>query len=272
MRDQYPNVTSVTLPSGAGPNDPAIVLGDQIPANLVAYYAGFGGQVVIAAMIFRLSATEYDWIALVDDGGLTSLAMGAANATGLDEITSMYRNGAVPTLVLGSGQNSTVAVDTGSLFSIRNGAMFNIDGITQGRGLVAQASAVASTGAIGAETVTLTSPAKTYTAGRCYEVRLLSNLAASVLNNQAILRLRIAGGGAIAAEERSGLLPAVGSFASETHAAQFQVASTGSYTWDETITATAGTVIDSANATGTARRFTIWDIGDVADFTNVRSV
>jgi hypothetical protein len=138
--------------------------------------------------------------------------------------------------------------------------------------LIAEASSTASTAAIGAETVTLTSPLASYASGRCYEARMLGNWAASALNNQGIIRLRINGGGSIAVEQRTPLLPAFGSLVSATLFGQFRVALPTFYQFDETLTSTAGTIVDAASAAGTARRLQIWDIGPSSLFTNVRSV
>lgn len=139
-------------------------------------------------------------------------------------------------------------------------------------GLIVEASATASTGSIGAETAVLTTVSKPFYAGRCYEARVLGNWAASVLNNQGLIRVRISGGGTIAVDQRTPLLPAVGSFASATLSGQFQVTTSRAIVFDETLTASAGTIVDAANATGTARRLQIWDIGPASGFANLLSI
>ncbi len=139
-------------------------------------------------------------------------------------------------------------------------------------GLIVEASSTTGTGAIGAETTVLTTVDKPYYAGRCYEARVLSHWVASVLNNQGLVRVRISGGGTVAVDMRTPLLPAAGSFVSTTICGQFQVATSRSLVFDETLTASAGTVQDVANATGIARRLQIWDIGPASGFSNLFSI
>lgn len=60
----------LTLPFGAGPGTPSIVAaGDasQLPADLVAFYAGFG-ETVVAGFIFNSATNAYDYQVLVVDG------------------------------------------------------------------------------------------------------------------------------------------------------------------------------------------------------------
>lgn len=62
-RDWGVDAQSLTLPPFAGPNDPAIVVGPDIPPEIVAFYAP---DTVISVLIFRQSQGNYICFALVD--------------------------------------------------------------------------------------------------------------------------------------------------------------------------------------------------------------
>jgi hypothetical protein len=66
--DILASLRTLTLPANAGPNDPAIVLGDEIPPELVTFY---GGTTIISAIIFRKASNLYGYIALLDLLGVT---------------------------------------------------------------------------------------------------------------------------------------------------------------------------------------------------------
>lgn len=140
-------------------------------------------------------------------------------------------------------------------------------------GLIVSASAVASTSAITAETVTLTTASKPFYAGRCYEARILGNWVGSIAAQQGLIKLRISGGGTIAMDQWTSILPTTGAFTSMTLCGQFQVATSRSMSFDETLMSSgAGTITDLANASGVMRRVQIWDIGPASSFTNLRSI
>lgn len=64
-----PPVGALTLPEGAGPADPRIVLGDEIPAELAAYYAGFA-ETVRSAILYYVDSDKYLYEAsTTNDGG-----------------------------------------------------------------------------------------------------------------------------------------------------------------------------------------------------------
>ncbi len=171
-RDWGVSGSTLSIPPFIGPNDPGIIIGFENPPDLVAYYAGFG-DTLISTIVFRSNATDYDYIALVIDAANTPfLAFGSANPLAVNEMQTIFQVGANPELILGSGSVGVVAVAAGALFSIRPGAGFNIDGISQPRGQLDFVSSTANTAAVGVETVILTSNNKTYIDGRAYTIEV----------------------------------------------------------------------------------------------------
>jgi hypothetical protein len=58
-----------TLPPGAGPTDPRVVIGPDIPPELAAYVAGLpGGGSCVFAFLYYLDGTNYRWEALCEFG------------------------------------------------------------------------------------------------------------------------------------------------------------------------------------------------------------
>jgi len=80
MRSFFALLRSLTIPYGAGANDPAIVIGRDVPAELAAFYAP---DTVVACEIYRENSTTYVYDALVDPVvGLTFRATGAIEGVG----------------------------------------------------------------------------------------------------------------------------------------------------------------------------------------------
>lgn len=68
MRSLFPTFQQLTVPAGAGPNDPAMVLGQVVPAELIAYYTGLAyGIAVDQYFQIRRDGDDYWYQAAIDD-------------------------------------------------------------------------------------------------------------------------------------------------------------------------------------------------------------
>jgi len=68
MRSPFATLQSLTIPAGAAPGDPAIVIGGEPPAELVAYYAADPlTPQIVGCVLYRLSAGNYSYDVLVKD-------------------------------------------------------------------------------------------------------------------------------------------------------------------------------------------------------------
>lgn len=87
--------TSLTIPSGAGPNDPQIFLGDQIPTELATFYND-AFRSVVAVQLFRLDSRAYGYEAIIvyNNGNVPYRAAGVVNLDRVDfpviEFTAYY--------------------------------------------------------------------------------------------------------------------------------------------------------------------------------------
>jgi hypothetical protein len=112
MRSLFATLRSLILPSGALPGSPAIILGPDIPPELVTFYAGLAiSQTVVAVIIKRRDATHYAYNALVfETVGLTPYeAWGSVSGVSVVEDFRLVVN---PTFgVVQFGKNSNVDVE-----------------------------------------------------------------------------------------------------------------------------------------------------------------
>lgn len=164
---------SLTLPFGSVPPGPGVILSGStadLPADLIAYYAGFG-EVVIAAFVFFTSGVAYEYQAFITNsfGNFAFMAFGGKDSFG-DPIHENYRlssPGAVPLMDLGAHEfgvaqirllngsailvrtssviqvvddGSVLVADTGRIEFVASGTLFNM-----GSGLFQIASTAAFT-------------------------------------------------------------------------------------------------------------------------------
>lgn len=147
-------------------------------------------------------------------------------------------------------------------------------------GIVGFDSSTSSSAAITAETVISTVVTnQNLRAGRCYEIQIVGHyvtdaLVTPVLNTMGLLRVRKDNlAGTVALDQRTVVLTPVGFFISQYHAGQFQVTNTGVVTLVLTLASNTVTgVLNLANTTGSLRWIKVVDIGDVDDFSNIRSI
>lgn len=280
----------LTIPPFAGPNDQSIIIGQSaqsgtVYAELAALYAP---GVVVGAIIQQESRFDYVYLAYVNPTiGPSFWAVGGIESVGLviseafrvapGTIGSVCRtifNGRV-FLVSTTNEVSNGAVFTivsGGTIAIALGGAYTIDGVSAPRGRKDFVSSTASTGAIGAETVTLTGNSITWVAGRAYEVIFhnpaLNPTVGGITALQSIRRNNVAG--TLVANV---LAHEMNATAGVTEAVTERVIirnNTGSDINDNivlTLTATASTITSTAGS-NRVRYMEIRDCGAAADYPN----
>jgi hypothetical protein len=92
MRSPFATLASLTIPAGAAPGDPALILGATPPAELVAYYSTDPTSLttIVACNLYRLSAGNYSYEVLLRNTGSTLMlrAIGSVNG-GTDVVEEM---------------------------------------------------------------------------------------------------------------------------------------------------------------------------------------
>jgi hypothetical protein len=280
-------VRTLILPNNAGPNDARIVIGPDIPADLVAFYAGFGFTVV-AAIIHWTDGTHYFYEADLKSVGTSNQhAYGWSVAGTIYDVDDEFYNTAIATLPIrnlgnlngvqtrvGSNNRANVAAEYwqfASSVALDIRGPMTIDTISAPRALRNRVDSTGNTGAIGAETIVLTSGTITFFNGRAYEVKWSSRLthSAAQIASMRIRQTNLAG--------------------ASLDYWQFQVTAALSNHYDHrgVIKRTAGTdlidnlVLTQAASAGTVtgaaaadapRYLEIWDCGAAADFPNAKTI
>lgn len=122
MRDQNQFVTSVTVPSGAGPGTPRTVLAGPgfaaIPPEVIAFYAP---STVLGGLISYDATGRYEYrVSIVSPGGIVSVATGFWNLTVIKPTILEHLAGALSEIVIDADQlavNSAGAAFAGLLTS-----------------------------------------------------------------------------------------------------------------------------------------------------------
>lgn len=125
---------NITQPPFAGPNEPAIVIGPDVPAELVAYYAP-GGREVTSAIIFRRDADDYLWMANVFRAATAgnTIRVGRTSAGVVKELQRWSYSGAtndnfnVEDPITGGDINATFDLTAGSFSVLAGNITFNGD-------------------------------------------------------------------------------------------------------------------------------------------------
>jgi hypothetical protein len=146
LRSLFAVLRQLTLPAGAGPNDPAMVLGlsgSAVPAELVTAY-GFFGFTIITANLYRKDSNDYDYDALLLNGGGTQTIWTHGSVVA-GVVTDIYGQASAIAggLILGSFSGSdlhigtafvggsTVQVHSGCEIRILAGGTIELDGLQQ---------------------------------------------------------------------------------------------------------------------------------------------
>jgi hypothetical protein len=262
---------SLTLPPFAAPGDPAIVLGPDIPPELVAW-GSTRGVVFFAVQIFRFDATRYRFQAIGTFAGQVTYFEGTFDPNNLVYITSRTL------LPGGTGVNSVVqrigssSLDTFDLVYNFQQTDVQINDVSQGRGLATRVSSLLNTAAIGAETLTLSTGAMTWASGRAYACIATANILGNVANNESFIIFRrnnIAG--AIKFSANFTMSPVIGN--TVYCFVRCVIINTGASVSDNICITqqTLGGGTTTAQGGG-PRALEVWDIGAASDFPNSTNI
>lgn len=292
---------TITVPSTAGPNDPQIVIGEDIPVELITRY----GTDINGAVVWRIDSNRYAYSAIISlpvgpyrvDGIVNKQrAVGDqvcevfsyvldTTGTGVVHIGGFGPGGPQPIIVVERDTEFNQlakfwdAVDVvgnllvggsilGAFWDIDINGTMTIDGVSQGRGLKARDDSAIGVGGFGAEAIAMTAPAMTFESGRAYKVHFGSQVSSSVANRVLFQVRRGSITGDIKHQARFAI-PGAGSLSVwcefTTH-----IKRTGSDTSTSlrlTMAASAGTADLAATATS-VRYFEVEDCGAAADYPN----
>jgi hypothetical protein len=303
----YVGAQTLTIPPGAASGDARITIGEDLPADLVAYYAATGFPVpasVLGGVVFFAPSGDYCYLVEVDytadpPANTPRMACGVRNNMGITELWQIYPKtpgflGGVLQLTgpNGNGAAARIANDllfdangnlkmlfASNLLQLANGATlqiglgspFTIDGISHERGFLDRVDSTANTAAIGAEAVVLTGNSVTFRNNRAYEILVKGRLTSSVANISSVRTRKTNLAGASLAYDQ----------------VQFSAAQSTSYYYRNiikrvagtdltdnlvlTLAASAGTVIGVA-AADAVRYMEVRDCGDAAKYPNAIAI
>lgn len=284
---------SLVIPSDAGPNDPQIDIGSDIPANLTAYYATFG-LTVVNGTIYRYDATQYNYTVLCIGGGPGNviLATGACDSTGTVIQATSIQNvpgqpsftigeqaGAYPPVTVSFIVQQNVQTQFSGIFDWTPGAAgidFLMQGISHPRGTVGFGRATANSAGIVAPAsavIVSTNAAVTFREGRAYRFTYTGShfsSAAGILGQYSITR---AGGGGFALGLGNGRTEGGASTAVCYSKEGVRAAGAGNLTdtVEVTLAALAGTVTAFGSA-AVPRHLIVEDVGEAAAFTGATAI
>lgn len=279
-RDWATDPTSLTVPPYAGPNQPRIFFGPDIPPELLAWAAGLG-YTIYAVEVWYYDATTYQWNALVNNGvGVTSKISGTYSTLGgVIEIGSIALVAGLPLIGHGSAtasmiefwQKTTINFQSGNTFNIDSGCAWNVDGKSAGRGNVFNYYNAGASGAIGvAETVAFNAGyGATYKSGRSFKGYVAGQIQQSAAANNFIIRVRlnnIAGTAICATRETTNAVTTIWKgFEFEFNVGGADVAATDMVV---TLQSSAGTTTINGTATA-ALKLKVEDQGAASDFSTM---
>ena len=192
-------IDSLTIPNTAGPNDPQILIGSQIPPDLQAFYSGLGTpDPVVSVIIEGIPDALYHYEAVLTSGAHVS---GNVNAVGVPgtRVQEMWKTSwtafEADVLVGFNGLANMIfgfaTLNMSNQSNLLVDGSFLIDGRSAARGLVDRVSSIATAGPAGAEAVAMNSNAIVWKAGRAYEVLVFNPaMVGSIASNQALWRIR----------------------------------------------------------------------------------
>jgi hypothetical protein len=282
-------IRDLLLPSNAGPNDPRLLLGPDVPAILVAYYAP-GANTAFACELAYSNATDYQytiWLVNLGTGELTK-GEGWVSGNRVFELYYYYHDPAssLPRVVnfgdgFGSPGGGLGAIgwsfngegfDPTNITTYSNVEFFNTD-ITAnfrslGRGwiLLVSGTATQTVSAPGPGTLATDPGSTVYKNGRAYRARIAGHWSCSIVGQYTQLDLRT-GGGVTKASIRSQPLVTSGAPWVE-YEFLFRNSSGGDFNTGMNVQAlpTAGTLAFAVMNNNQPWYFIIEDIGAAADY------
>lgn len=292
------------LQVGGVPPAPSIEVADpaHIPTVLQNFYTA-RGEPLVAAIIFWLDATHYNYLATSTSGVTALTVMGSVDGATVDE-DIRFRSGTLslasiatagtPDIVVGSGaggqtitfstmlldvaSGSTVQVASGGAMSLQTGSTWDIDGIAAPRGFRGVSIDTVDSAAVTAETVVMTISNFVFAAGRAYRVAFGSQVETSNVNGRARFRLRKTNAAGTLWHDYGTVLT-TGTAGDNTQAHnEGYLRRTAGTDLTATTVLTLENLSGGANtatmirSTGTTRHFIIEDCGAATDFPNAVAV
>lgn len=171
MRFYHRLIRTLIIPNNAGPDDPQITIGPDIPPEIEAWVISLAGTVTIDALIvYRHSATEYVWEGVGSFNGAPTRFRGTYNPTFGVIVTQRTIIAALGLIErFGAGFNFTTQPSVDYI----KGVDITYNTVSMGRGLAVSGfiSSTAGAGPFAAETLILqTTGTVTFEPGRAYEV------------------------------------------------------------------------------------------------------
>lgn len=305
MQSLFPRLRQLILPFYALPNDAAMILGPDLPPCMQSRYA--------AAQFFRppntvgrgLSSPTWRFVAqrlsssVVEEGWLIwdqvsvcgfvvdRRRIGGTNLAGqissLEQVTPLFAGGAASYNGLSGGFTWQILGTAAQPAAFQIGQIgtgpalttFQVDGVHQGRGIVAHVESTVNSAAVGAETVVLTTPTFTVFDNRAYKWKLLGHLVGSVAGANANAQIRLVNLAGISMGFVSVPTAAAGPFYSYAFEGYFRRIGAGSdlvgTNLVQTLLTTAGTVT-AAGGTNAVRSLEVYDVGSAFDYTSAIQV
>lgn len=281
-RDWGVQSSSLTLPPFAGPNDPRIFIGPDIPPELVLW-GSTHATTFLAVEIYYYDATHYYFQGIGTFGGTTTYFEGTydplntvyitnriilSGGVGLGSVEQRIGSNSLNTFALAINyQQANLSIDSASQLSI-TGA-FRIDTRSAGRGILFFSSNSLATAAIGAAETVVGSLPGSYTlkANRAIEFGYCGFFGTSVLNTpfQVLLRANtLVGANYLFSRKMSSV---AGNAFRYHDAVVMNVggAAIGLTDFVMTLSVTAGTVTGAASTVG-PRQWWIRDVGADVDY------
>lgn len=182
---------TISLPPFAGPNDPAIVIGPDIPIELQNWVTAVGSITLVAVIVYRRNATQYAWegIGTAGFGATFRRWRGTYDTTHGVTVTQQT----VVSTALGAVQevfgNGFIATNTDVLVNFLN-CDISHNGTSMPRAVKSFIASQVSSAAIGAEAVVLTAPGNLYVANRVYEASFYGYTISTVASDAVEYQLR----------------------------------------------------------------------------------
>lgn len=186
MRSFFATLRQLVIPAGAGPGSPAIVIGPDIPPELVTW-ANLFGITLDAVIIYRRTSTSYVWEGVGSFGGNTTRFRGTydlANGVILTQRTIIGGAGIV-TETFGAGFNPLALT-----VNFINPTDITYDGVSMGRGVWAYVSSTTAVGPFAANTAILNTPFINLRAGRVIRVQWETDVVGDLAYVDALFHLR----------------------------------------------------------------------------------
>lgn len=185
-------VRRLIIPSNAGPNDDAIIIGDGVPTEVTAFYAP---GTVVGCIVFRDAATDYVYMAFVNPTiGRSFVAFGGIESVGATLSEALRIVPGLGGSILVAEANLSIEKIFGLFGQLElNATSFinmvtpdvRVNGISIPIGVRGETGSFGSSGNIAVETVMFTTPVITFKQGRAYQVKMhcwgLSSTTANII-------------------------------------------------------------------------------------------